>query len=1112
MATSNNSRLVDAFGYLVEGLKDVVDEVMRTVPELDDGSGAPWNEVWARQEARRFGTSTRAMSQDDPQTLLRAITEYGRSFNAVLSRPQQSYASELRETRNQLAHGATFNSEDTIRALDSIERLLRAVDASDSADDVAKERRTLQRTVFQEQTRADVRSKTVSVEPAAGTRPWREVIQPHEDVLNGTFTAAEFAADLHKVHTGEVSAVEYADPIEFFNRTFLTEGLSDLLSRALKRFGGDDNASPVVNLQTNFGGGKTHSMLALYHLFSGRAKTEFPQDVQELIVGSGNPSMDTLGVRRAVLVGTYLRPGTVDEKPDGTRVHTLWGELAWQLGGREAYELVAAADRTGTNPGESLHTLLRQYSPALILIDEWVAYARQLVGTTGLPAGSFETQFTFAQTLTEAVRATPGTMLLVSIPASEEAAAGESNDVEVGGAHGREALKNLQNVIGRMADQWRPSTKEESFEIVRRRVFRDPDADQMRAISATARLFADMYRQNNTHFPSDAATSSNAYEERIKRSYPLHPELMDRLYEDWSALERFQRTRGVLKLVSSIVSTLWAGNDTSPMIMPGTVPVGNNAVNADLTQYLDDAWKPIIDKDIDGSDSTAADVDKQKPALGARAVTQRIARTIFVGAAPRRTHKGLDKQYVWLGTAMPGDPLGNFGSALEQLSQRSTYFYEENGHYWFDTQPSVAKTASDYAERLREDTEVVWNEVVSRLQRLAKPNGSFQRVHAAPESSGDIPDQETTALVIVHPKYAFSRKGGVSDAGQWAHDAVEARGAASRTYRNTLVFLAADSAELDTLNAAVRSYLAWKKVESDADSLNLSAQQARQATANRKRFDDSVNDKIRTVYCHILYPDMDDATQPFTIEHEKMNSGGATLVEGVEKQLKRSALLVTQLGPETLGMTLSDQLRALWEKDGEITVGELWGYFTRFPYMMRLANRRVLDSAIEEATQSVLLPSEKFAVAARKDSGTGRYVDLVIPPEGTGRFDVTDATVVLSVERAQAQRDQDQPVIDPPGPSPEPPEPVVPGPPSPASEPARTVTSYRGSVKIDGAYFGQGFSTVGSEILAMLNAAGAGVEVTVEISANLPEGFSETTMRVIKENSSQLGFGFSQFE
>ena len=137
-------------------------------------------------------------------------------------------------------------------------------------------------------------------------------------------------------------------------------------------------------------------------------------------------------------------------------------------------------------------------------------------------------------------------------------------------------------------------------------------------------------------------------------------------------------------------------------------------------------------------------------------------------------------------------------------------------------------------------------------------------------------------------------------------------------------------------------------------------------------------------------------------------------------------------------MTLSDQLKASWAKDGEITVAELWGYFTRFPYMMRLASRRVLDSAIEEATQSVLLPSEKFAVAARKDPGTGRYIDLVIPPEGTGSFDVTDATVVLSVERAQAQRELDQQVIDHPGPSPEPPEPVVPTPP-------RTVTSFRGS-------------------------------------------------------------------
>ena len=146
------------------------------------------------------------------------------------------------------------------------------------------------------------------------------------------------------------------------------------------------------------------------------------------------------------------------------KVHTLWGELAWQLGGPDGYALVAEADRTGTSPGSALVDLLRRYSPCLILIDEWVAYARQLYGVDGLPAGSFDAQFTFAQALAEAARSVEGALLVVSIPAS---------DIEVGGEGGRAALERLKNVVGRMESSWRPASAEEGFEIVRRRLFDD---------------------------------------------------------------------------------------------------------------------------------------------------------------------------------------------------------------------------------------------------------------------------------------------------------------------------------------------------------------------------------------------------------------------------------------------------------------------------------------------------------------------------------------------------------------------------------------------------------------------------------------------------------------
>ena len=170
-----------------------------------------------------------------------------------------------------------------------------------------------------------------------------------------------------------------------------------------------------------------------------------------------------------------------------------------------------------------------------------------------------------------------------------------------------------------------------------------------------------------------------AYEDRIKRTYPIHPELFDTLYEEWSSLERFQRTRGVLRLMSTVIHALWTGEDASPMIMPASIPLATSNVNSELTQYLQDSWKAIIDADVDGPNSEPARIDKEKPLFGQRALTKRLARTVFFGAAPTiapgSVHKGIGAQRVFLGTAIPGDVPGNFHSALTQLGDRATYFY-----------------------------------------------------------------------------------------------------------------------------------------------------------------------------------------------------------------------------------------------------------------------------------------------------------------------------------------------------------------------------------------------------------------------------------------------------
>lgn len=365
MAKSDSNR--DRIGKMFELLAAPLDEFisLAVVPELvEDGD-------WAQLVAMKDGRRGRATSYDrrDPQVQLRMLTEDvpekirpgWRPFEGQLSPTQRAFASELRDARNDWAHMKSFSDDDAYRTLDTAERFLNGIGAAEPAEGVRKLRLELRRVASDKDDRRTLKSAVVMPE-SEGLTPWREILPPHDDVATGNFQASEFAADLYKVSvSSEDAGGDYAQPVPFFSRTYLTEGLRDLIDRAVRRLSGDDNASPVINLQTNFGGGKTHSMLALWHLAAGLSATEFGQDVQDLLEESGYEKLPK--VRRVALVGNHISPSG-STKPDGTKVNTLWGELAWQLGGADAYSIVAQADQDRTPPGAALHELIGKYSPA----------------------------------------------------------------------------------------------------------------------------------------------------------------------------------------------------------------------------------------------------------------------------------------------------------------------------------------------------------------------------------------------------------------------------------------------------------------------------------------------------------------------------------------------------------------------------------------------------------------------------------------------------------------------------------------------------------------------------------------------------------------------------
>lgn len=1127
---SNRARVDEALVLVAEALDPFIAQTVAPhVPE-----GHDWT-ILLRLRDEAAGRHGLDYSRLDPSAQLKMINgrfgDLGYLFDGVLSRGEKNFAGELATIRNDLSHNLrAFSGDDTYRALDTAERLLRAIGAVKPADEVRRSRLDVQRRTYADETRRDTRA--VSGMPTLSSTelmPWREVLQPHADIAANDFARAEFAADLHQVATGAEASADYNDPVEFFQRTYLTEGLKSLLGIAVKRLSGDMNAAPVVNLQTAFGGGKTHSMLAVWHLFSGRSIGDFPQSTQDVIreLGTDLASFQR-DVRRVAVVGNELSPGQSWIKPDGTEIRTIWGEIAWQLGGAAGYAEVAEADRTGTNPGAAIRNVIAEHSPAIILIDEWVAYARGLYGQDSLVGGTFETQFSFAQQLTEAVKSVPGALLLVSIPASDirrDDDAPVASDLEVGGAHGRAALERLQNVVTRIAQPWTPASSTESFEIVRRRLFREPDAAARRRIDATAKTFVEYYRKSIGELPAE--TREPSYESRIRDAYPIHPELFDRLYGDWSTLEKFQRTRGVLRLMSAVVHELYSAGDESPLIMPGSIPLDSAAVRDELTGYLDDGdrWKSVVESDIDGANSTAILIDKEKPLFGTRALTRRIARATFIGSAAtlRSSHKGIERKRMFLGVAMPGDTIGNFGSALQLLSERANYLYAEGDRYWFDLQVSLNRTVAERAQSYSPAD--VEGFIVDRLRRQAKNPAVFADIVYAPADSSEVAESDKVRLVIAGPEHTHDGKSYDSKAHSFAYRIASTRGSAPRHGVNTIVVLAPDQTRWSDLEQASRQYLAWEAIHNERKILDLTQGQVETASQRITALNKTVEQRIRETWIWGIHPQQQDPAAPWTTSQIKADGATESVVITLGDRFVRSDVVITHFSMQSIGVELQNSLRSRWNA-GSIRVDELWDYHVRYPYLARLRDKRVLLDAVAGGMVDPAWEQLGFALADGYDETTGDFVGLRVPIEDPAPAAMSDSMLLVSPRLAVAQRARETEaatrVYVPDGegevlrtPSGSGARRGVLGGATHLPMPVATPNArYRGSIELKpGADLRAQVVQLAEELLEHLRRADPDtLEIRVDIDASKSEGFPDSIVRTVKENGTQLGLYPNAFE
>lgn len=1040
----------------------------------------------------------------DQQGLLKTMMAFWKdAFATVLGHPERSYVSELLDVRNKLSHNETFTYDDADRALDSMRRLMESISAGDAAEQLSRMRDTILRTKFTELQRNEERRKTqrleISVETVAGLKPWREVVEPHQDVATGEFQQAEFAADLAKVHSGSAPA-EYRDPKQFFSRTYLTEGLSTLLVGAAKRLSGT-GGDPVVELQTNFGGGKTHSMLALYHM-AGTTPVQDLSGLDQLLETNGLtvPS----GINRAVLVGTSRGPQDVLNADGGRKIRTTWGDLAWQLGGADAFDMVAENDATGIAPGSNLlEAIFKKCAPCLILIDEWVAYLRQIYKVEGLPSGSFDANLSFVQALTEAVKASPGTLLVASLPASL---------IEVGGEGGQEALARLKQTFSRVESSWRPASQEESYEIVRRRLFKEIPGDRFHHRDNTLKQFAKLYRENANDFPQGCADED--YRRKLEKAYPIHPELFDQLYTSWGSLEKFQRTRGVLRLMAQAIHELWMSGDPSVMIMPGSVAINSPRVEPELLHYLDVSWQSIIAGDVDGTASTPYKIDQSAPNLNRYSATRRVARAIFMGTAPthQQQNTGLDDKQINLGVVQPGERPAIFGDALRRLTNQAKFMHSDLGRYWYSMAASLNRIATDRAAQIEGAlVDVTIDAELTKYVNALPDRGHFDAVQVAPSGSAEVPDEaggvRAVVLGVAHPHNG--REG--SEALVEAKEILMQRGSTPRVYRNMLVFIAADAKQLDNLKDAVRASLAWSEIVRDTDRLNLTQSDSALAKAKLAEANETVKTRLKEAWCYLHYPAQESAQADVEWVSGKIPAQDGLLARASKKLIGEEGLL-TELGPTRLDRDLQ---KYIWNDRPHLQLRDLREYLNRYIYLPRLKNQDVLIRSVQSAV-SGMLPGP-FAYAERWEESTDRYLGLAIDHASSAMIVIDGDSVIIRPEVAEAHRPVPSHPTEPGPGTPPIRDPAEPGEQTPGQGPIppveRNPTRFSGTVMISPDRPARDMHQIVEAIVEQLTTLqGSKVTLRLEIEAEVPNGLDRAKVRTLIENANTLGFAEKSVE
>lgn len=926
----NNENIFQALGIFLDAMRPFLVSVLKS-----HFPGEPWEGVFFQRltpqkqaqwnQAQRQGVEP--VLRIDYHNLTFLASRFRDELAEELGDKSKTYTfencmRELQEARNKCQHFTPLTQDEQERAYSNMIFIANML----SMQNLRQEMNRLQnKKTFTPAAVAPIAVTTTTSKPVdtnmlddgSPVPSWFNNCLPHYDIRQGVLDESVFAANLNEVALGTGPEV-YNNPTSFFAKTYITAGLRDIANRVVRALNGEETENRVISLQTGFGGGKTHTLISIYHIVKSGARLLESVSCKNILQDGVKPNFKDAKV--AVFTNNTTDASQGRLTPEGFIIYTLWGEIAYQLGGVEAYEKVKQNDIDRIAPSSTImKPIIKEAGTSLILIDELADYCvkamAQRVGASTL----FNQTNSFMQTLTEVVSSVPKCVLIATLPASATEVADS--------AAGQVVLDSLQTRIVRIGSSVKPVDDEEIFEVVRRRLFEQIDDEHI--VDLVAKRYKDMYHNRYRDLPEFC--DKIEYANKIKKSYPFHPELIEMFRLRWGSDSRFQRTRGVLRLLASIVQDLWKRrktlSGTQALIHTTDVNLENlGSLTGNITNLMGSQWETVMLADVYGTSSNARKIDEQDPQnnIGQYHLTQGIATTLLMASVGAKQNKGLEMKHLKLCVLRPKTFNHNdVDGALNKLEQVAHYLYSSKtkgtSTYWFESKANINILIGQAKSDVK--SEDVDAEIVRRL----KTSVSFVHdVNVIVCPSGDVAEQKQLTLVILHPHHTIAIGGAVSLTveGVIKNIALK-RGNADRVMRNTIFYLACSEVGRGALNDKVKDYLACNKILSEYAG-RLERDQEIELKNRRRDYEKQSDEALIKAYSIAIRYSAKSGMETYELKNYASDFSTQIRHTLMEEVIEEEWII------KSVGRNLLDKNNMLPEGDKAVQVKELYEAFLRF--------------------------------------------------------------------------------------------------------------------------------------------------------------------------------------